>query len=36
VPFLVRLKFLAQASRRLFFGNDGDRQRHQFTIPLVA
>ena len=36
VPFLVRLKFLAQAVGELFPGTDGDRQRHQFTLPLIA
>jgi predicted RNase H-like HicB family nuclease len=36
VPFLVRLRVLAQAARGLFSGNDGDRQRHQFTLPLIA
>ena len=35
-PILVRLKFLAQALRGLFVDRDGDRQRHQFTVPLAA
>jgi predicted RNase H-like HicB family nuclease len=36
VPFMVRLKFLAHAARGLFAYSDGDRQRHQFTMPLAA
>jgi hypothetical protein len=36
VPFMVRLKFLAHAARGLFADSDGDRQRHQFTMPLAA
>jgi predicted RNase H-like HicB family nuclease len=36
VPFLVRLKFLAHAARGLFTAGDGDKQRHQFTMPLAA
>jgi predicted RNase H-like HicB family nuclease len=35
-PLLVRLKFLAQALRGLFGDRDGDRQRHQFTVPIAA
>jgi predicted RNase H-like HicB family nuclease len=35
-PFPVRLKFLTHASRGLFAGSNGDRQRHQFTMPLAA
>lgn len=36
VPFTVRLKFLAHAARGLFADSDGDRQRHQFRMPLAA
>jgi predicted RNase H-like HicB family nuclease len=36
VPFMVRLKFLAHAARGLFPDSEGDRQRHQFTMPLAA
>ena len=36
VPFMVRLKFLAQAVRGLFPDNDGDRQHYQFTLPMIA
>jgi hypothetical protein len=35
-PFPVRFKFLTQALRGLFADSDGDRQRHQFTMPLAA
>lgn len=35
-PFPVRLKFLTHALRGLFAGSDGDRQRHQFTMPLAT
>ena len=35
-PFPVRLKFLTHALRGLFADGDGDRQRHQFTMPLAA
>ena len=35
-PFAVRFKFLIQALRGLFERSDGDRQRHQFTMPLAA
>jgi predicted RNase H-like HicB family nuclease len=35
-PFPVRLKFLTHALRGLFASSDGDRQRHQFTMPLAA
>ncbi|MGH6895906.1 MAG: type II toxin-antitoxin system HicB family antitoxin [Geminicoccales bacterium] len=35
-PFSVRLKFLTHAARGLFADGDGDRQRHQFTMPLAA
>jgi hypothetical protein len=35
-PFSVRLKFLTHALRGLFAGSDGDRLRHQFTMPLAA
>ena len=35
-PFPVRLKFLTHALRGLFADSDGDRQRHQFTMPLAA
>ena len=35
-PFPVRFRFLAHALRGLFPGSDGDRQRHQFTMPLAA
>ena len=35
-PFPVRLKFLTHAVRGLFANSDGDRQRHQFTMPLAA
>ena len=36
VPFTLRLKFLAHAARGLFSSGHGDRQRHQFTMPLAA
>ena len=36
VPLSIRLKFLAHAARGLFSSSDGDRQRHQFTMPLAA
>jgi predicted RNase H-like HicB family nuclease len=35
-PILVRLKFLAHALGGLLSDRDGDRQRHQFTMPLAA
>jgi predicted RNase H-like HicB family nuclease len=35
-PLSVRLKFLTQAVRGLFSDQDGDSQRHQFTMPLAA
>jgi predicted RNase H-like HicB family nuclease len=35
-PITVRLKFLTHALGGLLLGRDGDRQRHQFTIPLAA
>jgi predicted RNase H-like HicB family nuclease len=35
-PFAVRLKFLTHALRGLFADSDGDRQHHQFTMPLPA
>jgi predicted RNase H-like HicB family nuclease len=35
-PLSVRLKFLAMALRGLVAGNGGDKQRHQFTLPLTA
>ena len=35
-PLSVRFKFLAHALRGLFPASDGDRQRHQFTMPLAA
>ena len=35
-PLPVRFKFLTHALRGLFAGSDGDIQRHQFTMPLVA
>jgi predicted RNase H-like HicB family nuclease len=35
-PFPVRFKFLTHALRGLFPDSDGDRQRHQFTMPLAA
>lgn len=35
-PFPVRFKFLTHALRGLFARGDGDRQRHQFTMPLAA
>jgi hypothetical protein len=35
-PFPVRFKFLTHALRGLFVATDGDRQRHQFTVPLAA
>ena len=35
-PLPVRLKFIAEALRGLVMGRDGDRQRHQFTVPLAA
>jgi predicted RNase H-like HicB family nuclease len=36
VPFTIRLKFLAHAARGLFSSSLGDRQHHQFTVPLAA
>lgn len=36
VPFMVRLKFLAQAARGLLPDNDGDRRHYQFTLPVIA
>jgi predicted RNase H-like HicB family nuclease len=36
VPFAVRLKFLAHAARGVFSSDLGDRERHQFTMPLAA
>jgi len=36
VPFLVRLKFLAQVARGLFSGTDRARRCHRFTITLIA
>jgi predicted RNase H-like HicB family nuclease len=35
-PFPVRLKFLTHALRGLIADGDGDRQVHQFTMPLAA
>ena len=35
-PFPVRFKFLTHALRGLFADSDGDRRRHQFTMPLAA
>jgi predicted RNase H-like HicB family nuclease len=35
-PFPVRAKFLTHVLRGLFADSDGDRQRHQFTMPLAA
>jgi predicted RNase H-like HicB family nuclease len=35
-PFPIRFKFLAHALRGLFAASDGDRQLHQFTMPLAA
>jgi predicted RNase H-like HicB family nuclease len=35
-PLSVRLKFLTHAARGLLAASDGDRQRHQFTMPLAA
>jgi predicted RNase H-like HicB family nuclease len=35
-PFAVRARFLAHALRGLFVSSDGDRQWHQFTMPLAA
>lgn len=35
-PLSLRLKFLAHAFRGVFQANKGDRQRHQFTMPLAA
>ena len=34
-PLSVRLKFLTHAARGLFATSDGDRQWHQFTMPLL-
>jgi len=35
-PLSVRLKFLTHAAHGLFAASGGDRQRHQFTMPLAA
>lgn len=35
-PLIVRLKFLGHALRGLFDGGAGDRQWHQFTMPMAA
>jgi predicted RNase H-like HicB family nuclease len=35
-PLNIRLKFLTHALRGLFGGSAGDRQWHQFTMPLAA
>jgi predicted RNase H-like HicB family nuclease len=35
-PLPVRLRFLIHALRALFTDNEGDRQRHQFTVPVTA
>jgi predicted RNase H-like HicB family nuclease len=35
-PLSVRFKFLTHALRGLFADSNGDRQRHQFTMPLAA
>jgi predicted RNase H-like HicB family nuclease len=35
-PFSVRWKFLTHVLRGLLAESDGDRQRHQFTMPLAA
>jgi predicted RNase H-like HicB family nuclease len=35
-PLLIRLRFLAQSVRGLLSDDDGDRQWHQFTMPLTA
>jgi predicted RNase H-like HicB family nuclease len=35
-PFPVRFKFLTHALRGLLPDSDGDRQRHQFTMPIAA
>jgi predicted RNase H-like HicB family nuclease len=35
-PFPVRVKFLTHALRTVFTNSDGDRQRHQFTVPVAA
>jgi predicted RNase H-like HicB family nuclease len=35
-PFPMRHRFLTPALRGLFVGSNGDRQRHQFTVPLAA
>jgi predicted RNase H-like HicB family nuclease len=35
-PFYLRFKFLTHALRGLFPDSDGDRQRHQFTMPLAV
>ena len=36
VPFMARLKFLAQAARGLFSDNAGDRQHYQFTLLMIT
>jgi predicted RNase H-like HicB family nuclease len=36
VPLSIRFKFLAHALRGMFADSDGDRYRHQFTLPLAA
>jgi predicted RNase H-like HicB family nuclease len=35
-PIAVRFKFVTQALRELLPLGDGDRQRHQFTMPTAA
>ena len=35
-PFSVRFKFLTHPLHGLFADSDGDRQRHQFTMPLAV
>jgi predicted RNase H-like HicB family nuclease len=35
-PLPLRFKFVAHALRGLLSSSDGNRQRHQFTMPLAA
>jgi predicted RNase H-like HicB family nuclease len=35
-PLPIRLKFLTHALRTVFANAEGDRQRHQFTVPVAA
>jgi predicted RNase H-like HicB family nuclease len=35
-PLPIRFKFLTHTLRTVFANSDGDRQRHQFTLPVAA